>query len=54
MSESDNGSYMCICGHILEDHIKFESVEEGKELEHKCNGKTNNDEPCPCKSLSRA
>jgi hypothetical protein len=53
MSNLDSKSYICKCGHELQDHIEFEDIEDGSELKHKCHGKTSNEIPCPCKNLER-
>lgn len=54
MSKSNSTPFICKCGHELQDHVKFEEIEEGSELKHKCHGKTSDRIPCPCKSLERA
>lgn len=54
MSESNPTSFICKCGHELQDHIKFEEIKENSELKHKCNGKTLDGKPCTCKVLEKA
>lgn len=41
----------CHCGHVLEDHVKFEEIKADTELQHKCHGETSDGSPCSCSSL---
>jgi len=42
---------ICQCGHVFEDHIKFEKIIDSTELQHKCHGETADGSPCSCASL---
>lgn len=41
----------CQCGHMFEDHVKFEEITDGTVLQPKCHGKNSDGSSCSCSSM---